>query len=342
VSTSDNDHQAPIEDTESQRLLKRSALARDAAPRANDEAVAQAGPAQAQPVSEAYQQGRYLTPDEIVASLNGKSRKRAQPGLLDRWKQKGGILGTIATVLIFLLKVGGPFFFVLVKLKVFLLFAGSMALSIWLESKVFGWQLAVGIVLLIFIHECGHALAARLRGIPTGVMVFIPFMGAFVTTKKYGRDLVEDAFIGIMGPVVGSVAAALCAAYYFVGHERFWLVLGAWGIAINLFNLLPTPPLDGGWIAPLFSPKLLAIGAVIGVFAGFYNPFIWLLLIMSLPRIISGWKADPRTQPYYQVPAAARWNFGMLYGGLAACLAFGLKICLSHIGTSLFSALHSH
>jgi len=190
-----------------------------------------------------------------------------QPGLLERWRAKGGVLGTLAAILMFLAKVGGPIILVLSKLKFLLVGAkialavGSMIGSMWIDSKFFGWHLAVGVVLLIFIHECGHALAAKLRGIPTGIMVFIPMMGAFVTTKRYGKNLEEDAFIGIMGPVVGSLASLACFLMYFPTGNPFWVVLGQWGFFINLFNLLPTPPLDGGWIAPLFSPKLLAIGA---------------------------------------------------------------------------------
>ena len=71
----------------------------------------------------------------------------------------------------------------------FLLGGGSMLLSMWVWARFYGWPFGVGIVLLIFIHECGHALAARMRGIPTGIMVFIPLMGAFVTTKRYGKNI---------------------------------------------------------------------------------------------------------------------------------------------------------
>jgi len=232
----------------------------------------------------------------------------------------------------FLAKVGGPLILLLSKLKFLLVGAkialalGSMLVSMWAYSAVFGWRLAVGIVLLIFIHECGHALAAKVRGIPTGIMVFVPFMGAFVTTKRYGQNLEEDAFIGIMGPFVGSLASLACYLMYIPTGNPFWIVLGQWGFFVNLFNLLPTPPLDGGWIAPLFSPKLLAIGAVIAVVVGFRNPLIWILLVASIPRIISGWKADPKTQPYYKVPAAAKWKYGIAYLGLAALLAVGGSI----------------
>jgi Zn-dependent protease len=175
-------------------------------------------------------------------------------------------------------------------------------------------------VMLIFIHECGHAAAAKMRGIPTSFMVFVPFMGAAVFTKRFGKDLEEDAFIGIMGPVVGTAASVLCAVLGLVTGQTFWFALAQWGMIINLFNLLPTAPLDGGWIVPLFSPKVLAFGALLMIPLGFMNPFIWLLGLLSLPRIIGGWKADPATQPYYFVPPAVKWKYGLAYAGLAVFL----------------------
>jgi len=264
------------------------------------------------------------------------------PSLLQRWKAKGGILGGIASALLLVAKVAAPVLGLLAKFKFLalgaklLLGSGSMLLSMWVWGLVYGWKFGVGIVLLIFIHECGHAFAARLRGIPTGIMVFIPLMGAFVTTGRYGKSIVEDAFIGIMGPVFGTVAGLGCLLLYAImpGHSPFWLALAQVNFFMNLFNLAPTPPLDGGWITPLFSPKLLAVGAVLLLFLARYNPLIIVLALMSLPRIISGWKAKPEDSPYYQATAADRWKFGVAYLGLAALLAvlgYSIHSYLGHI-----------
>jgi Zn-dependent protease len=266
----------------------------------------------------------YAVPPAAPVFASGKP-----PSLLERWKAKGGILGGIASVLLFIAKVGAPVFALLAKFKFLalglklLLGSGSMLLSMWVWGLIYGWKFGVGIVLLIFIHECGHALAARMRGIPTGIMVFVPLMGAFVTTGRYGKSIVEDAFIGIMGPVFGTLAGLGCLVLYVVlpGHSPFWLALAQVNFFMNLFNLAPTPPLDGGWITPLFSPKLLAIGAVLLLFLARYNPLIIVLAALSLPRIISGWKAKPENSPYYQATAADRWKFGAAYLGLAALLA---------------------
>ncbi len=266
---------------------------------------------------------------------------QSPPGLLQRWKAKGGVLGGIASFLLLIAKVAVPVLGLLAKFKFLaigaklLLGSGSMLLSMWVWGLIYGWKFGVGIVLLIFIHECGHATAAKMRGIPTGIMVFVPLMGAFVTTGRYGKSIVEDAFIGIMGPVFGTLAGLGCLVLYAVtpGHSPFWLALAQVNFFMNLFNLAPTAPLDGGWITPLFSPKLLAVGAVLLLFLARYNPLIIVLALMSLPRIISGWKAKPEDSPYYQATAADRWKFGAAYLGLAAFLAVLGYSVHSYLGT---------
>ncbi len=262
----------------------------------------------------------------------------ANPSLLQRKQQKGGIVGAIATLLLLLAKVGAPLFVVLAKLKFLLvglklltfgkvlLTFSTMLLSMWAYAHFYGWPFGVGMVLLIFIHECGHALAARMRGIPSTLMVFVPFMGAAVFTKRSGKNIAEDAFIGIMGPVVGTLGALACVAGYGITGATFWLALAEWGFLVNLFNLTPTVPLDGGWIAPLFSPKLLAFGVILLLFVGWRNPLILVLAALSIPRIIGGWRADPKTQPYYQATSSDRWRFGFAYFGLAAFLGVGYML----------------
>lgn len=254
-------------------------------------------------------------------------------GRLHQWQSSGGLLGAIATLLLILAKFAAPVVAVLAKFKgalailklasfaKFFITGGSMLVTIIAEAFVFGWAFAFGITGLIFFHECGHAFAARSRGIGWSFMLFIPFMGAMVACKRYGKSLEEDAFIGIMGPVFGAIGGVFCVLMYLSSGWLFWLVLARFNFFMNLFNLLPTPPLDGGWIAPLFSPKLLALGVVLLFVVGITNPMIWVLVLMSLPRIIAGWKADPRTQPYYRVSTTARVKYGIAYLGLAAFLA---------------------
>ena len=267
------------------------------------------------------------------------------PSFLQKKQQQGGVVGALATILLVLAKIGAPILVLLGKLKFLflglklltfgklLLTFGSMLVSMWVYAKIFGWPFAVGFVLLIFIHECGHALAAKMKGIPPSFMVFIPFMGGLYAAKGGGKSLAESAFIGIMGPVFGTLASLACALIYFPTGSVFWLALAEVGFFMNLFNLAPTAPLDGGWITPLFSPKALAFGVVILIAVGFLNPFIWILGLMSLPRIIGGWKADPKTMPYYRVDPKDKWRFGVAYLGLAAFLSVGYLLLKAFLRT---------
>lgn len=242
-------------------------------------------------------------------------------------KHQGGIVGILTAIGAALAKFGAPLLALLGKLKFLLIFktflitGGSMIVSMWAWSMAFGWPFAVGIVLLIFVHESGHAIAGKALGHPIGPMVFMPFMGAFVSIRR-ARNIVEDAFIGIMGPVFGTVGGVVCLVIYQLTGNFFWAALAQFNFFINLFNLLPMPPLDGSWITPLFSPKLLLLGVVLLFVIAPSNPMIWILGFMSLPRIIGGWKAKP-TDQYYRASNAARWKYGLAYLGLAAFLGYG-------------------
>jgi Zn-dependent protease len=132
----------------------------------------------------------------------------------------------------------------------------SMGFTIWFYSNFYGWAVAAGLVLSIFIHECGHALAARRYGLPYMGMRFIPLVGGVVFHQKGNTSVTEDAFIGIMGPVFGTLVGVTCATVYHFTHDFFWLRLAQINFGMNAANLLiPAPPLDGHWIAAVFSKK---------------------------------------------------------------------------------------
>ncbi|HZT41077.1 MAG TPA: hypothetical protein VFA07_02750 [Chthonomonadaceae bacterium] len=260
--------------------------------------------------------------------------------------KRKGLLGALGALGAMLAKFWGVVLGVLFKLKALLvalkfltfgkllLTVGTMFLSMLAYSFAFGWAFAVGLVLLIFIHESGHALAARRLGHPVGIMVFVPFMGAFVTSRG-GRNVVESAFVGIMGPVFGTLGGLACWALYFVTGHPVWLALAWFCFLMNLLNLTPAPPLDGGWLLPLFSPKLLLPCVGLLLFTFWQNPMVWALAIMSLPRLLHAWKYSGQSA-YYKVTARERWEYGLAWGGLAAFLALASMVAhyqlLAHIG----------
>ncbi|MFD1907354.1 site-2 protease family protein [Paenibacillus rhizoplanae] len=122
----------------------------------------------------------------------------------------------------------------------------SMMVSIWAYALISPWQFAVGFVALMFVHEIGHVIAAKRIGLPVSAPLFIPFMGALITMKRQPLDARQEAYVAFGGPILGSVGALIVfgAAYYY--HSPLLYSLAYIGFFLNLINLLPIHPLDGG------------------------------------------------------------------------------------------------
>jgi Zn-dependent protease len=186
------------------------------------------------------------------------------------------------------------------KLGKILLSGGSMLFSVVIYGKLFGWRYAVGFVALLWIHEMGHFVAARQRGLQVGLPTFIPFVGAWINLKDQNLDPETTAFVGMAGPLLGSTGAFvvfLAATYY----QLPWLMALAYaGFILNLFNLIPLSPLDGGHIVGVISPKLwiLGIPLLVGLYFWRPNPLLIIIAIMAVPRLLSLFRG--------QVPAATQ------------------------------------
>ena len=146
------------------------------------------------------------------------------------------------------------------KLGKVLTTGGTMLLSALVYATVFGWRYAAGVVGLIFIHEMGHYIAARQRGLEVGAPTFIPFVGAWIEMKDLPHDAETEAHVGLGGPLLGTVGAFGC---YVIGQhfqQPLWLALAYVGFLLNLFNLIPVSPLDGGRITAVLSPRIWFLG----------------------------------------------------------------------------------
>lgn len=209
-------------------------------------------------------------------------------------------------------------------LPVILKTGGSMIVTIWLYSIMWGWKFAAGFVLLIFVHESGHLVAARWCGLNAGAPVFIPFMGAIIALKDAPRNAWVEAIVGIGGPVAGMVGALVCHNVYSFTHDPMWLALAYSGYFLNLFNLTPLTPLDGGRIVAALSPWLWLPGLGLLVWFMFDhgpNPVLIIILIASLPQVWRlFWSRTAEQQHYYEVPAGRRVIMGACYFGLAGFL----------------------
>ena len=224
------------------------------------------------------------------------------------------------------------FFKYLAKLKFLLPFlktGGTMILSIGAYALAWGWQFAVGFVLLIFVHECGHLVAARRMGLKVGAPVFIPFMGAIIALKEAPRNAWMEAVVGIGGPLLGTLGAAVCELIYLAGGHPLFRALAYTGFFLNLFNLAPVGFLDGGRIVTALSPWLWLLGfaVMVGLLISHFNLIVLLIAIMSLPRLFSLFRAkSDEEKRYFEVTPAQRWIMGAAYFGLIAFLVFAMAL----------------
>lgn len=222
----------------------------------------------------------------------------------------------------------GKLKFVLVSLKylkVAKLFTtlGSMVFTIIIDAMRWGWSFAFGFVMLLFIHELGHMLALRARGIKAGAPVFIPFMGALITMKEMPKDAKTEAEIGIAGPILGTAGAFLCLQLGGPGKMEIFTRLAYVGFFLNLINLLPVLPLDGGRVMAAISPKvwLLGLGLTVVLFIWSHNPLFLILVLLSIGRMWHAIRSKPEDLDYYKVPKQTRIWMTLIYFGLAAFLA---------------------
>ena len=223
------------------------------------------------------------------------------------------------------------------KLGKILTTGGSMLVSIIAYAFVFGWMYAVGFVLLIFIHEMGHYIAARKKGLDVGVPVFIPFVGAWIQLKEIPHDAKMEAYIGLAGPFIGTLGALGC---YYAGREcgsNLLLALSYSGFFLNLFNLIPLPPLDGGRITAVLSPKLWLVGIPILIVMFFYqpSPILFFIAILAIPQVIKFFRnKSEENSDYYEVDGETKIIYGTFYIGLVIFLVLmveGVYAMISHI-----------
>jgi Zn-dependent protease len=169
----------------------------------------------------------------------------------------------------------------LAKLKS-VLFLGSMAVSIAAYAQLWGWQYAAGFVALILVHELGHVIALRVRGIRASALVFIPLLGAFTSWEPSEHRPYQEAETALAGPVIGTIGALVLAEYGHAQGSGLLRALAFTGLLINLLNLLPLVPLDGGRVAELLYPWVWAVVGVglVGYLVVRFEPLILIILLL--------------------------------------------------------------
>ena len=249
-----------------------------------------------------------------------------------RWKAAGG---TAVGIGLFFAKFKS-LLFALLNLKwllfgsKFLLTGFSFLASIFFYAAFFGWKFGIVFVLLIAIHELGHVIFVRGYGFKTPAMVFVPGLGAFTTWNADGKQTVyQESVIAFGGPLLGTIGGLICFAYGAITNEPFWYAAANTAFFLNLFNMIPLGVFDGGRMTGAISPVLWIVGFALVIVAAvafhWWSPILLLIVIFSIPRVISVWRGtlDPR---FYAVTARERLTMSAAYFGLLAvllaCLVF--------------------
>ena len=193
--------------------------------------------------------------------------------------------------------------FILTKLKLLLfgLSKGTTVLSMLASAALYwtiwGWPFALGLVASIYVHEMGHVAALQRLGIRASAPMFIPGLGAFVRLKQYPANRREDAYVGLAGPIWGMAAAIVCFGLWLWTGYGLWGALTEWGGRINLFNLMPLGPLDGGRGFRALSRSarwgLVGLAAAGAWLTG--EPVLWFIVIVGGVRAFGGRNAAPVT-----------------------------------------------
>lgn len=202
----------------------------------------------------------------------------------------------------------------------------TMIVSIAIYASVFGWAYAAGFVGLLLVHEMGHFLAAKQRGLPVSAPTFIPFVGAWIELKDQPMDVETEAYVAVAGPLMGTAGAILVYFWARATESDLLLAVSYSGFMLNFFNLIPLSPLDGGRITAILSPRIWFIGVplMLALMLWRPSPLLFLIALLAFPALKKAWHFDPHApenQAYYNASGETKLQYAIIYLGLAAFLA---------------------
>lgn len=202
--------------------------------------------------------------------------------------------------------------------------AGSFVVTIVAYTTQAPLAVVLGFVVITLIHELGHAVVIRAKGLRAGFLVFIPFVGGAITLKDQPRSAYDDAQIGLAGPIAGTLASLVCLQVYKWGGDPTWLLIATLGFILNLFNLLPIGMLDGGRISAAVTKWMWLIGggAVVYKVINQPNPLIIAIAILAAFQVYASIVREKDDKQFYNVTGTQRATIAVIY--------FGLVIFLGH------------
>jgi len=258
----------------------------------------------------------------------------AQPG--NRGRRNSGVAAGILAFLGLVLSKLSYIGLLLLKFKSLWVTIISTGVTALIYAQLFGWAFGVGIVLLILVHESGHVVVARVMGMPVTLPVMIPFLGAFVSMKQQPRTVAQESVMAIGGPILGTIGAGLCYLGYLATPDsstgQLLRALAYFGFLINLFNLVPVTPLDGGRVLSLLSRWFNVAGLAVAAGLLLYemqagntvSPVLFLVLIFGAFSTFQRFRSTVLNPAYYAVDARTKLTIGLLYLGLLLALGLGM------------------
>ena len=227
----------------------------------------------------------------------------------------------------------------LAKIKI-LLVAGTALLSLLAYGLAFGWKFGALFLLILAVHETGHSLAIRRRGLPASLPLFIPFLGALISLRRRPSNAAEEAYIAAAGPLFGLGASYALLGAGVVLRVPVLAVAAGFGMFLHIFNLLPVTPLDGGRTVAFLRWKAWIPGLAALLLVLFYNPGTHRFAVsdplapLIVAFIVFNVAAEMRHRPpaaYDAIGPRAKWLYGGVWLGLLL-LAGGGYILAPRVG----------
>ena len=271
-------------------------------------------------------------PDGVPSGYRSLERERAESSPPFEQQRQSFIkrkLGPVGAAILAFVAKFKAILLVLPKLKL-LATAGTMLVSLVAYGSIWGFPFALGFVLLLLVHEMGHVIALRREGIKASAPMFIPFMGAVISARSLGDNALAEARVGLAGPVLGSIGSAACLVIWRATGNDFWQALAFTGLFLNLFNLMPVVPLDGGRAMAAMSPWMWIAGffATLGLAIAFPNPIILLIVVVAgfetYKRLKLRRAGGASQSDYYRVSPGNRALVAVVYLSLIASLVVGM------------------
>jgi Zn-dependent protease len=217
----------------------------------------------------------------------------------------------------------------------FVIAGGSMLVTIAAYATKFRIGLVVGFVVITLIHEIGHAIVIRAKGLRAGFMVFIPFIGGAVTLKDQPRSAYDDAQIGLAGPIAGTAASLVSLQIFKWTANPLYMLIAFTGFILNLLNLLPLGPLDGGRISAAITKWMWLIGGGALVYKAVKqpNPLMILILVLAAFQVYASIVREKEDKAFYDVTLGQRAAVAFFYFGLVVFLGHQAYLALDRLAT---------